>query len=155
MAHILQQSPAHANPGSHRYVAFAGTRSGMLPFRVLIVEDNRDGADSLALVVRAWGYQVRVAYDAPSALADAASFLPDVVLSDIGMPGMSGFSLAEKLAGKGVLLIATTAYGDEATRRSAKESGFQEHLVKPIDLEALHAFLEDHRQAIGSRGVSG
>ena len=78
--------------------------AAMLPFRLLLVEDNRDGADSFAMVLREWGYEVRVAYDAPSALADVSTFLPDVVLSDIQMPGMSGFSLAEELAGRGVLL---------------------------------------------------
>jgi two-component system OmpR family response regulator len=114
----------------------------MHPLRVLVVEDLPDAARSLAMVLRAWGYQVQVDYDAPSALADAVAFRPDVVLSDIGLPGMSGFSLAEQLAGTGVLLVATTAYGDEATRQSAKESGFQEHLVKPLDLDVLHALLE-------------
>jgi DNA-binding response OmpR family regulator len=127
----------------------------MLPFRVLVVEDNQDGADSLAMVLRAWGYQVRVAYDAPSALADIAAFLPDVVLSDIGMPGMSGFSLAERLAGKGVLLIAITAYGDEVSRKTSQEVGFARHFVKPVDLDSLYAVLEAHRAAIGNRDLSG
>jgi len=122
----------------------------MLPFRVMVVEDNRDGADSLALVLRGWGYEVRVVYDAPSALADVGTFLPDVVLSDIGMPGMSGFSLAEKLAGKGVLLIATTAWGDETSRQHSEQVGFQHHLVKPVDLDALHSLLEKHRTDIGA-----
>jgi CheY-like chemotaxis protein len=123
----------------------------MLPFRVMVVEDNPDGADSLAWVLRGWGYEVRVAYDAPSALADVDKFLPDVVLSDINMPGMNGFALAEKLAGKGVLLIAVTAYGDEANRQHSQEVGFQHHLVKPVDLEALHQLLERRRIDAGRR----
>jgi DNA-binding response OmpR family regulator len=68
---------------------------------------------------------------------------------------VSGFSLAEQLAGKGVLLIATTAYGDEASRRTSHEVGFHEHLVKPLDLEVLHALLEGHRQGMGNRTASG
>lgn len=123
----------------------------MLPFRVMVVEDNLDGADSLAWVLREWGYEVRVAYDAPSALADVEKFLPDAVLSDINMPGMNGFALAEKLAGKGVLLIAVTAYGDEANRQHSQEVGFQHHLVKPVDLEALHQLLEMRRIDAGRR----
>jgi two-component system, sensor histidine kinase len=121
----------------------------MVPFRVMVVEDNRDGADSLAMVLRGWGYEVRVAYDAPSALADLSTFLPDVVLSDIGMPGMSGFSLAEKLAGKGVLLIATTAYGDETSRQHGEKVGFQHYYVKPVDLDVLHRLLEQYRKDTG------
>jgi CheY-like chemotaxis protein len=127
----------------------------MLPFRILVVEDNLDGAESLSMVLRAWGYQVRVAYDAPSALADVSTFLPDVVLSDIGLPGMSGFSLAEKLAGKGVLLVATTAYGDEVTRRTSQHVGFEQHLVKPLNLDALHLLLEKHRAEMGNRDAFG
>ena len=123
----------------------------MLPFRVMVVEDNLDGADSLAWVLREWGYEVRVAYDAPSALADVDKFLPDVVLSDINMPGMNGFALAEKLAGKGVLLIAVTAYGDEANRQHSQEVGFQHHLVKPVDPEELHQLLETRRIDAGRR----
>jgi CheY-like chemotaxis protein len=127
----------------------------MLTFRALVVDDNRDAADSLAMVLRAWGYHVRVAYDALSALADVSTFLPDVVLSDIGMPGMSGFSLAEKLAGKGLLLVATTAYGDETSRRNSQQVGFEQHLIKPLDLDALHVLLEKHRTEVGNRDASG
>jgi CheY-like chemotaxis protein len=122
-----------------------------LPFRVMVVEDNVDGADSLAWVLRNWGYEVRIAYDAPSALADVGKFLPDAVLSDINMPGMNGFALAEKLADKGVLLVATTAYGDDANRQHAEEVGFQHHFVKPVDLDALHRLLEVRRLDTGRR----
>jgi len=90
----------------------------MHPYRAFIVDDYRDTADTLATVLRAWGYEVRVAYDAPSVLADVDVFNPDVVLSDIAMPGMSGFSLAEKLSRKNVLLVATT---DMATHRIVYE----------------------------------
>jgi CheY-like chemotaxis protein len=69
-----------------------------LPFRVMVVEDNVDGADSLAWVLHNWGYEARVASGAPSTLADVDEFLPDAVLSDINMPGMNGFALVEKLA---------------------------------------------------------
>jgi CheY-like chemotaxis protein len=94
-----------------------------------------------------WGYAVQVVYDAPSALADADTSHPDVILSDINMPGMDGFRLAEELAGKGVSLIATTGYGDEANRQQSYEVGFQHHFVKPVDLNGLHSVLEQYRKA--------
>jgi len=124
----------------------------MLFFRVMIVEDNREAAESLAALLRTWGYEVRTAYDAPSALADVEPFLPDVILSDLKMPGMSGCTLAAKLAGQGVLLVATTAYGDDASRKESRAAGFHEHLLKPLDLEVLHALLEGHRQGSRNRG---
>jgi CheY-like chemotaxis protein len=127
----------------------------MFDYRVYVVEDNRDAADSLAMVLRSWGYQVRTAYDAPSALADVETFTPDAILSDLRMPGMSGWALAEKLAGEGVLLIATTGCSDEASRQASKEAGFHEHLTKPLDLDLLHRLLEEHREGVGIRTGSG
>jgi CheY-like chemotaxis protein len=119
----------------------------MPPFRILVVEDNLDAAQSLTMVLTMWGYLVQTVPDAPSALGIASTFMPDVVLSDLGLPGMSGFSLAEKLAAKGILLIATTAYGDSASRKASKDAGFHEHLVKPLDLDLLHRVLEQHRRS--------
>jgi CheY-like chemotaxis protein len=121
----------------------------MFDYRVYVVEDNRDAADSLAMVLRSWGYQVRTAYDAPTALDDVETFTPDAILSDLRMPGMSGWTLAEKLAGEGALLIAMTGYDDDASRQASKQAGFYRHLAKPLDLEALHGLLEKHREGAG------
>jgi PAS domain S-box-containing protein len=105
--------------------------------RVLVVDDNIDTADSLALALRLSGQDVRVAYDGASALAIAAEIRPEAVLLDIGMPVMDGYLVARRLrktAGtERALLIAVTGWGQDDDRRRAKEAGFDHHLVKPID----------------------
>ena len=113
--------------------------------RVLVVDDDRDGADSLAMLLRVGGHQVAVAYDGPGAVAAAREFLPDVVLLDLGLPGMSGYEVAARLrqepALARTLLAAVTGYGQEEDRRRARSAGFAAHLVKPAAPEALHALL--------------
>jgi CheY-like chemotaxis protein len=115
------------------------------PLRVLLVEDNQQAARSLAWLLEVWGHDVCVAADAPAALALVPEFFPDVVLLDIGLPGMDGFELAELLATnlslRHTVLVALTAYGDEFTRLRAKAAGIAEHLIKPADLESLQAIL--------------
>jgi CheY-like chemotaxis protein len=113
--------------------------------RVLIVEDNVDMADSLAHLVTHWGHQVEVAYDAASALDAAARLRPEVILSDLGLPGMDGYELARRLRaepafGK-VVLVALSGYGRPEDQRRALESGFDHHLVKPPDLARLAELL--------------
>jgi CheY-like chemotaxis protein len=119
-------------------------------FRVLVVEDMCDAADSLAAVLRLWGYEVEIAYDGFAALAAVKSFAPHAILADIGLPGMTGFDVAKSVkadpATNDVLLIATTGYGDAAAQKIAKAAGFAEHFVKPIDIDALRAVLDKHRQ---------
>lgn len=109
--------------------------------RVLVVEDNELTAESLALVLRLWGHEVYVAPDAALALELAAHHEPNVILSDIGLPGMDGYELARRLReGRtfgGAVLIALTGYGREDDRRRALDAGFDHHLVKPPDLDAL------------------
>jgi circadian clock protein KaiC len=110
-----------------------------------IVEDNRDAADSLAMLLTLAGHEVRVAYDGPQALAEAPTFRPDVVLMDIGLPRMDGCEVARRLRQlpgmEGVLLVALTGFGQEQDRRRSQEAGFNAHCVKPIDFEALQAIL--------------
>ncbi|HYO15133.1 MAG TPA: ATP-binding protein [Thermoanaerobaculia bacterium] len=112
--------------------------------RVLVVDDNRDSAESVALLMQIWGYDVRVANDGPSALEIAGSYRPEVVLLDIGLPGMDGYEVARQLRqgqGSSVVLVAMTGYGMEEDRRRSRESGFDHHLVKPVDPEGLRALL--------------
>jgi CheY-like chemotaxis protein len=115
--------------------------------RVLIVEDNHDAADSLATVLRAWGHEVRVAYDGLEALCAIETFSPDVVLADIGLPGLDGFGLAEKLRRKpetkNAVLIAVTAYSDPVSRRRARAAGMKKHFVKPVDLGQMQQTLAE------------
>lgn len=121
-----------------------------LPRRVLIVDDNADSADSLALLVRAWGHEVAVARDGPSALALAERFRPERALVDIGLPGMNGYELARLLreAHRDLYLVAMTGYGRDGDRKSAVDAGFDLHLVKPADLDELHDLLARGRPRV-------
>ncbi len=109
--------------------------------RVLIVDDNGDAAEMLALLVRAAGHQVLVAPDGPHALAAAAEFLPEVAILDIGLPVMDGYELAgrlrEQLGARAPRMVAVTGYGQEHDRERSAAAGFAEHLVKPVDGPAL------------------
>jgi CheY-like chemotaxis protein len=111
------------------------------PLRVLVVEDHADTASSVELFLRLSGVEVWTAADGPAALQTAAEFPPDVVLLDIGLPGMDGYDVARRLAaqfpnGK-PYLVAVTGYGTEADRRRAADAGFDRHLLKPADPEEL------------------
>jgi CheY-like chemotaxis protein len=115
------------------------------PRRILLVDDNRDSAESLALVLRVTGHEVRTAYDGAAALDMARANPPDVVLLDIGLPGMSGLDVARRLRHdiglKDALLVALTGYGREEDRRRSQEAGCNAHLVKPVELDALQTLL--------------
>jgi PAS domain S-box-containing protein len=113
--------------------------------RVLVVDDSPDAADSLALWLKIEGHEVRTAPDGPTALEAAAAFRPEVIFLDIGLPRMDGYEVARRLRGqlglRDATLIAVTGYGQEEDRRRAEEAGFDAHLVKPADPEALERLL--------------
>ena len=114
--------------------------------RVLVVDDNADAANSLArLLARLYGQDVRVSNDGASALEAAGDFRPDVVLLDIGMPGMDGYEVARRLRSRPgfeqTLLAALTGWGQQSDRRRSAEAGFDRHLVKPVDTEQLESLL--------------
>jgi CheY-like chemotaxis protein len=115
------------------------------PRRILVVDDNTDAADSLTLLLRVLGHVVRTAYDGPTALDLVRAQPPDVVLLDIGLPGTSGLEVARRmrqdLGLTDALLVALTGYGQDEDRRRSEEAGFNAHLVKPVDLDALHDLL--------------
>jgi CheY-like chemotaxis protein len=112
---------------------------------VLIIEDNRDGAESLRLLLEILGHEARVAYSGLDGVRLAKECLPALVVSDIGLPGMDGFEVARTLRQNEALskakLIALTAYSDEDTLERAHTSGFDDVLVKPSSLEALLEYL--------------
>ncbi|MBC8026614.1 MAG: response regulator [Steroidobacteraceae bacterium] len=112
--------------------------------RILIVDDNTDAAESLAILLDLEGHTTLVAHDGESALVAAAEFCPDTVFLDIGMPGMNGYDTARELRdahGESIKLIALTGWGAEEDRRRAHEAGFDRHLVKPVDPAMLASAL--------------
>jgi CheY-like chemotaxis protein len=113
--------------------------------RILIVDDNRDGADSLAMLLQLMGNDIRTAYDGLEGVAVAGEFRPDVALLDIGLPKLSGYEACRRIReqpwGKGILLIAVTGWGKEEDRRRSQEAGFDHHMVKPVDPQALMKLL--------------
>jgi signal transduction histidine kinase/DNA-binding response OmpR family regulator len=118
--------------------------------RVLVVDDNADSARSLAMLLEMGGHEVRLCFDGPSSLKEVERFLPEVVLLDIGLPGMDGLSVARALRARGFsprpVLVALTGYGQAEDVQRSYEAGFDHHLVKPADPQALTALLASLRQ---------
>jgi CheY-like chemotaxis protein len=115
----------------------AGTHAKGKHLRILVVEDNRDAADSLRMLLELLGHDVRTAYSGTDGVATARQWRPDVVLCDIGLPGLDGYGVARELrlnpTTARVRLLALTGYGAEEDRRRSSEAGFDAHLVKPAD----------------------
>jgi signal transduction histidine kinase/DNA-binding response OmpR family regulator len=109
--------------------------------RILVVDDNADAADSLAILLGLQGHETRIAQSGPEALEAAAAFGPDIALLDLGLPGMDGYELAARLRAMAQLrhirLVALTGYGRSEDRQRTQAAGFDDHLVKPVDLAAL------------------
>jgi CheY-like chemotaxis protein len=118
---------------------------GLSPRRILVVDDNRDAADSLGMLLRFLGADVQVAHGGHEALDAFEAYQPSVVLLDIGMPGMDGYQVARAIRGRengaGVPLVALTGWGQEEDRRRSREAGFDHHLIKPADIAALQSLL--------------
>ena len=119
--------------------------------RVLVVDDNVDAAESLALLLKANGHEVQAVYDGLTALEAARSYRPNLILLDIGLPGMNGFDVAKKVReevelGK-VVLVAMTGYGQESDKQRSQQAGFDHHLVKPADFSAVKQILASISQS--------
>jgi CheY-like chemotaxis protein len=115
------------------------------PRRVLIVDDNEDAANSLAMLLKLGGHETASVYTAADALTRAAAFKPDVVLLDIGLPGMDGYEVAQQMRElpglRDIRLVAVTGYGRSEDRMRAREAGFDDHLVKPVEYAVLELTL--------------
>ncbi len=114
--------------------------------RLMVVDDNRDAAESMSMLLEMWGHAVAYAYDGPTALETAQQWQPEAVFLDIGLPGMDGYEVAERLRAlpqaKGAVLIAITGYGQEDDRRRSQQAGIDHHLVKPVAPDALRTLIE-------------
>jgi CheY-like chemotaxis protein len=121
--------------------------------RILVVDDSPDAADSLSLLLTVLGHEVRTAYDGPAALHAAATFRPQVVLLDIGLPRLDGCEVAQRLRQqdglRDALLVAVTGFGQEVDRRRCYEAGFDLFLLKPYDPTELVRLLADKQAAVG------
>jgi CheY-like chemotaxis protein len=125
--------------------------------RILVVDDNVDGADSLAVLLRLSGHEVSLAHDGPAALDVAQAFRPEIVLLDIGLPGMDGYEVARRLRGneptRDAILVAVTGYGRDEDRARSHEAGFDYHLVKPISFDSMHGVFQ-HAASRKSKSAS-
>ena len=132
------QDPAKAQDGSRAHAQ--RTKAGR---RVLVVDDNVDAAHSLAEIVELLGHAAEVAYDGPSAITKARANAPDIVLCDIGLPGMSGYEVAQALRGCGmpVQLFAVSGYAQPEDVKNALAAGFDGHVAKPVDFEEIERLL--------------
>ena len=116
--------------------------------RFLVVDDNADAAVTLATLLEMLGHTVSVAHSGEEALAAVGAFEPDIVVLDIGMPGMDGYEVARRLKrrtdlARPPLLVAATGWGTEADRSRALAAGFDRHLTKPIEMQALEAIVQE------------
>jgi CheY-like chemotaxis protein len=124
-------------------------------FRILVVDDNHDSALSLAMMLSIMGHDTRTAHDGESAVATAESFLPEVILLDIGLPKLNGYEVAQRIReqewGKSMFLIAVTGWGQEEDRQRSSEVGLNVHMVKPVEPAALERLLAElHSEDLGA-----
>jgi CheY-like chemotaxis protein/two-component sensor histidine kinase len=141
--------PALAPPGAAAPASAtdAGVAQGPKTHRVLVVDDNPDSVESMSMLLQMWGHDVQVASNGTAALDLAAEHLPEVVLLDIGLPGLSGYEVAERLRAipglADAVLVAMTGYGQKEDFRRSEEAGFTLHLVKPLNPDALRRVFAD------------
>lgn len=118
-------------------------------FKILVVDDNPDSALSMAMMLSMMGHDTRTAHDGESAVATAESFLPDVVLLDIGLPKLNGYEVAQRIReqawGVSMYLIAVTGWGQDEDRQRSTEVGLNQHMVKPVEPAALEKLLTELR----------
>jgi CheY-like chemotaxis protein/anti-sigma regulatory factor (Ser/Thr protein kinase) len=123
-------------------------------WRILVVDDNEDAAETLAAVLLMSGHTTKTCHSGPAALEALASFGPEIVLLDIGLPGMDGYEVARRIRGMpegaDLLLVAITGWGGESDRKRTQQAGFDEHLTKPVEFERLESVLAQlaQRQAL-------
>jgi CheY-like chemotaxis protein len=123
----------------------ASETAGHIGRRILVVDDIADSAASLAELLALWGHEVRAVHNGAAAIETVRAWRAEIVLLDIGMPGMDGYEVARRLRAEhgrnGLTLVALTGFGQETDREAAREAGFDHHLVKPVALDVLRGLL--------------
>jgi CheY-like chemotaxis protein len=150
--------PLTAPPPAAGAVSFAHPGAKTAPLRVLVVDDNVDAARTLQQVLALAGHRVMVAHDGPGALAAAAALQPELVLLDIGLPGMDGYTVAAQLRAHGhgrAALVAVTGYGQDEDIRRSTAAGFERHLIKPIDGATLRKLVAEVSERLGTPSGEG
>lgn len=121
-------------------------QAATVPRRILVVDDNLDSANSLAMLLKLSGHDVHTAHDGVEAVDAAAKLQPNVILLDIGLPKLNGYDAARRIrqqrSDNGLVLVALTGWGQDEDKRRSTEAGFDFHLVKPIDPSALQKLLD-------------
>ena len=147
IVHLPHKVLAPANAVASEDDSGAANASVVRRGRILVADDNRDAAESLALVLRFSGYEVSIAFGGAEALEIASRERPRAAIIDIGMPGMSGHEVARRMRleawGRNAVLIALTGWGQEQDKQAAKAAGFDEHLTKPVDPDDVERVLDD------------
>jgi two-component system CheB/CheR fusion protein len=142
---FIVRLPALRSPTREAKIPAAKRTQPGQTWRVLVVDDNVDSADSIAAILGTSGHEVEIAYSAQKALEMAVEYQPDIMLLDIGLPGMDGYEVAKHLRQtpelKEMRLIAITGYGQESDRQRSRAAGFDEHVVKPVDWRQLEELL--------------
>jgi CheY-like chemotaxis protein len=114
--------------------------------RLLVVDDNQDSAESMAILLGAQGHEIHVAYDGPSALSKAVEVRPQLILLDIGLPDMDGYEVIKQMRAEpaltGAVIAAMTGYGQDEDRALSRAAGFDHHLVKPVPMELVIQLIE-------------
>jgi CheY-like chemotaxis protein len=127
--------------------------------KILVVDDNVDAVITITTLLKAWGHEVHGVYNGTSALDAVREFKPDIILLDIGLPGMSGYEVARSLRAEpqahGIVLAALTGYGQESDRQRSFEAGFDYHLTKPPDPTVLESLLASPRLRVPGAVHSG
>jgi CheY-like chemotaxis protein/two-component sensor histidine kinase len=144
---VAQEAPAEVAPEQHE-----GSSGGL---RVLVIDDNRDSADSATDVLRLLGNQVETAYDGASSVEVVRRFRPQMILLDLAMPGIDGFETRRRLKGDGAaedaFFVAMTGFGNEDDKRRTRTAGFDAHLTKPVELDALLGLLGEAKARIANK----
>ncbi len=138
--------PRDGSAGSGQTASHDGAGRFRGEYRILVVDDNRDAAESMRVLLKLMGANVSTAFDGLEALDVAETFRPEAVLLDIGMPKLHGYDAARRFRnekwGKDIVLVALTGWGRQEDRQRSEEAGFDGHLVKPVQVSALRQLLE-------------
>ncbi len=138
--------PTIADEGHHDDHSLSSARPAPSPRRILVVDDSRDGAESLGMMLELAGHDVSLAFDGIEAIEKAEQFRPEVILMDVGMPRLNGLDATRRIRqeawGQSATIIALTGWGQECDREQSREAGCNGHLVKPVAFDELNRLLD-------------